>query len=372
MDKVTEETPCLLLSDAICSVRIYLWLIREEPFTSLHVLLQSGEFGHARRIFASVHEFWAVGLKYINNSREVVPEFHFSADFLVHENGFDFGETRRKQKVCDVGLPPWAHRSPLEFISLMRKAMESDSICGFKRAGPTGATCTRATRTTRSGRRRRWRICSGGDRSGDDDVGQIPPQLLTKCHPSRTKSPIVPGYGCDRFRFNVADTVAEQVCLFGRTRRSVRHTSAKWGIARSARPSKTSLVLNCVTLVKSPPERTLLSLIARVAAEPLARQCIRAWTSSCSSSVRVGDLRCSPVRISGSARLEGPLALELNPAAAVRARHAAELVVVCLQSFAGADRPFALGGLAALLAGPSAAASSAALEFWESLAISNR
>jgi hypothetical protein len=74
---------------------IYLWLIREESFTSLHVLLQSGKFDHTNRSFASVREFWVDGLKSINNSRELIPKFYFSFDFLVHENSFDFGGSKR-------------------------------------------------------------------------------------------------------------------------------------------------------------------------------------------------------------------------------------------------------------------------------------
>jgi hypothetical protein len=100
-------------------LHIYLWLIREVPFTSLHVLLQSGKFDHTNRTFASVREFWVDGLKSINNSRELVPEFYFSPDFLVHESGFDFGGSRRS---AALGAPVAVEFTPTRTGLLRRRS----------------------------------------------------------------------------------------------------------------------------------------------------------------------------------------------------------------------------------------------------------
>jgi hypothetical protein len=208
MEEVTDEPQYLFSSYAICPLHIYLWLIREEPFTSLHILIQNGKFDHANRIFASVNEFWMAGLKNFNNYRELVPEFYFSPDFLVNENGFDFGETSRKQKVCDVELPSWAHGSPFEFIYLMRKAMESDYVSanlnhwidlvwGYKQRGPEAMKSFNVyksdlydsiwTSATLSDPLRRGEI-----EAAMMHVGQIPPQMFTKRHPSRIRKQISP------------------------------------------------------------------------------------------------------------------------------------------------------------------------------------
>ncbi|KAG8521528.1 Neurobeachin-like protein 2 [Galemys pyrenaicus] len=147
------------------------YLIRVEPFTSLHVQLQSGRWGPLRllpprplaprslrptsspsfdcsdRQFHSVAAAWQARLESPADVKELIPEFFYFPDFLENQNGFDLGCLQlTNEKVGDVVLPPWAS-SPEDFIQQHRRALESeyvsahlhewiDLIFGHKQRGP--------------------------------------------------------------------------------------------------------------------------------------------------------------------------------------------------------------------------------------------
>lgn len=98
------------------------YLIRTEPFTSLHIRLQGGKFDLPTRLFTSVKKAWESVTGKLNDFRELIPEFFCSDHFLINENGFDLGK-----KVNDVELPCWAS-SPHEFITMNRIALESEFV----------------------------------------------------------------------------------------------------------------------------------------------------------------------------------------------------------------------------------------------------
>jgi hypothetical protein len=112
------------VSSPIC---LYLWLMRMEPFTTLHIQMQSGKFDHAARLFGSIRDAWRIATAQINDFRELVPEFYFQPEFLVNSNNFDLGKDPSGGCVNHVTLPAWA-TSPLEFVYLHRKALESDVV----------------------------------------------------------------------------------------------------------------------------------------------------------------------------------------------------------------------------------------------------
>lgn len=105
---------------------VFMWLMRMEPFTSLHTQLQSGKFDHAARLFSSIGETWKMVTTHMNDFRELIPEFFYCPQFLRNENNFDLGKVDNKE-VGDVILPPWA-KSPLDFVYKMRQALESDFV----------------------------------------------------------------------------------------------------------------------------------------------------------------------------------------------------------------------------------------------------
>ncbi|CAF3687342.1 unnamed protein product [Rotaria socialis] len=105
------------------------YLIRMEPFTTLHIQLQSGKFDIADRQFHSFQSSWTNIMDSPNDGKELIPEFFYLPEFLVNSNRFDLGKLQsNNQELNDVQLPPWAHNSPEEFIRLHRLALESDYV----------------------------------------------------------------------------------------------------------------------------------------------------------------------------------------------------------------------------------------------------
>ncbi|XP_063285902.1 neurobeachin-like protein 1 isoform X1 [Pelobates fuscus] len=123
------------------------YLIRVEPFTTLHIQLQSGRFDCADRQFHSIPATWQALLDNPNDVKELIPEFFYFPEFLENKNGFDLGRLQiTKERVNDVILPKWS-KSPEDFIRKHREALESeyvsahlhewiDLIFGYKQRGP--------------------------------------------------------------------------------------------------------------------------------------------------------------------------------------------------------------------------------------------
>jgi hypothetical protein len=130
-----------------CMGFVYWYLLRLEPFTSLHVWLQDGKFDHPDRLFTSIPDAWSGTVSNHNDVKELIPEFFYLPEFLENVNSLDLGASQVGERVGDVKLPPWA-RDPLEFIRLNRDALESeyvsanlhqwiDLIFGYKQRPPT-------------------------------------------------------------------------------------------------------------------------------------------------------------------------------------------------------------------------------------------
>ncbi|KAJ6665248.1 hypothetical protein lerEdw1_004297 [Lerista edwardsae] len=123
------------------------YLIRVEPFTTLHIQLQSGRFDCADRQFHSIPATWQALMDNPNDVKELIPEFFYFPEFLENQNSFSLGQLQiSKEVVNDVILPKWA-QSPEDFIYKHRKALESeyvsahlhewiDLIFGYKQRGP--------------------------------------------------------------------------------------------------------------------------------------------------------------------------------------------------------------------------------------------
>lgn len=123
------------------------YMIRMEPFTTLHIALQSGRFDVADRQFHSIPGTWKSMYNNPNDVKELIPEFFYLSEFLVNTNKFDLGKLQiTHEQVHDVILPTWA-KSPDDFIYQHRKALESnyvshhlhnwiDLIFGYKQKGP--------------------------------------------------------------------------------------------------------------------------------------------------------------------------------------------------------------------------------------------
>jgi hypothetical protein len=187
-------------SFVICPLSLYMFLIRSEPFTTLHIEMQGQRFDSAGRVFASISDSWRFATSHINNYRELPPEFYSTWDFLVNANDFDLGE-HNSVRIGDCILPPWAHGSPPLFVYLMRKALESDFVSrnlhswidltwGFAQRGPDAERAGNVYRpdlydTVWTEQNRKNPAQRAAIETSLCHVGQVPPQLFSSPHPHR-------------------------------------------------------------------------------------------------------------------------------------------------------------------------------------------
>ncbi|KAJ3036784.1 Neurobeachin-like protein 1 [Rhizophlyctis rosea] len=106
---------------------VLFYLLRTEPFTTLHIALQAGKFDHPDRQFHSMQSCWHSVTTGSGDVKEIIPEFFYMPEFLVNENEFNLGRKQRGELLNDVILPPWA-KSPEEFIRIHREALEGDYV----------------------------------------------------------------------------------------------------------------------------------------------------------------------------------------------------------------------------------------------------
>ncbi|QDZ23815.1 BEACH domain-containing protein [Chloropicon primus] len=104
------------------------YLIRMEPFTFLHSVLQGGKLDHADRLFNSVSATWSMCNHHSADVKELIPEFFCLPEMFENMNSIDFGICQDGVKHPEVALPPWAKGSPVEFVRIHKKALESDYV----------------------------------------------------------------------------------------------------------------------------------------------------------------------------------------------------------------------------------------------------
>ena len=68
------------------SANVMHYLIRLEPFTTLHIQLQSDRFDVADRQFHSIPSTWRVIYENPNDVKELIPEFFYLPEFLENMN----------------------------------------------------------------------------------------------------------------------------------------------------------------------------------------------------------------------------------------------------------------------------------------------
>jgi hypothetical protein len=117
-----DEPHCLYRSHYSAAYFILHFMIRLEPFTTMHIKMQGGRFDHANRLFSSIARSWFSVSSTLNDYRELIPEFFSLPEFLTNFENFDLGLQQ-----SDVILPPWAS-SAADFIAQHRAALESDFV----------------------------------------------------------------------------------------------------------------------------------------------------------------------------------------------------------------------------------------------------
>ncbi|KAJ0000349.1 hypothetical protein NQD34_012191 [Periophthalmus magnuspinnatus] len=170
------------------------YMIRMEPFTTLHIQLQSGNFTQWQR---RGRPEWESPV----DVKELIPEFFYFPEFLQNVNGFDLGNLQISQEpVNDVLLPRWAS-SREDFIRKHRKALESeyvsshlhewiDLIFGYKQRGQEAVDALNVFYyCTYEGAVDLDAIANETERKALEGIisnfGQTPCQLLKEPHPPR-------------------------------------------------------------------------------------------------------------------------------------------------------------------------------------------
>ncbi|EAX98598.1 Beige/BEACH domain containing protein [Trichomonas vaginalis G3] len=127
--KETKGTPMAALYRFHYSTAAYVigYLIRIEPFTSLHIDLQSGKFDYANRLFYSLDESWSSCVSKNADFRELIPELFTFPDCLLNSNKFDLGTLQDGGRVDDVVLPAWS-KCASYFVAINRLALESSYV----------------------------------------------------------------------------------------------------------------------------------------------------------------------------------------------------------------------------------------------------
>ncbi|KAI8911058.1 hypothetical protein EDD86DRAFT_189412 [Gorgonomyces haynaldii] len=183
---------------------VLFYLLRLEPFTSLHIALQGGKFDHPDRQFQSFEQLWYSVTTSTSDVKELIPEFFYLPDFLRNHNHFDLGITQAGHKLDDVGLPKWA-KTPEEFIRVHRRALESeyvsenlhhwvDLIWGYKQTGPQAEEANNLFYyLTYEGVVNLKDIKDPVERRSIEEqinhFGQTPSRLFLKPHPQRQSKP---------------------------------------------------------------------------------------------------------------------------------------------------------------------------------------
>ncbi|XP_076826894.1 neurobeachin-like protein 2 isoform X2 [Brachyhypopomus gauderio] len=177
------------------------YMIRMEPFTTLHIQLQSGKFDCADRQFHSVAAAWQARMESPADVKELIPEFFYFPEFLENINGFNLGSLQLNQEqVNDVVLPRWA-ASMEDFIRKHRQALECehvsthlhewiDLIFGYKQRGPEAVNALNVFYyCTYEGAVDLDAIANETERKAMEGIisnfGQTPCQLLREPHPPR-------------------------------------------------------------------------------------------------------------------------------------------------------------------------------------------
>lgn len=122
------------------------YLIRQEPFTTMAIELQSGRFDCPDRLFCDIRKTWDGCMTSTADFKELIPEFFCLPEMFLNTNKFPLGRLQSGETVDNVGLPPWANGSAYEFVRTQRAALESeyvsrnlqhwvDLIFGYKQRG---------------------------------------------------------------------------------------------------------------------------------------------------------------------------------------------------------------------------------------------
>ena len=189
------------------SAHVLFYLVRVQPFTSMHLSLQSGHFDQPDRLFHDLSDTWrsTSGNENMTEVKELVPEMFFLPEVFTNGSRLALGKRQDGHVVDDVVLPPWAHGDATEFVRLHRAALESvyvsahlhkwiDLVFGYRQRGKFAVEAVNVFHyMTYEGA---IDVTSISDETQYQAVlsqishfGQCPKQLFQRPHPARVTTP---------------------------------------------------------------------------------------------------------------------------------------------------------------------------------------
>jgi len=199
LKEIMKEIPegpdkCLYRFHYSSSFGVVHYLIRIEPFMSIHMKLHDNKLDHESRLFSSIEQTWHNILSDVPMFLELTPEFFYLPEI------FDGCYLRNDSMIPKMELPPWAKNST-EFVDLNLKALESmyvsshinhwiDLIFGFKQYGTESELSNNVyhkycypqciTKSSLANNNQLLLI-----QNVADSIGIVPKQLFTTPHPKK-------------------------------------------------------------------------------------------------------------------------------------------------------------------------------------------
>ena len=121
-----NEENYLYSSGPVSILTVSLFLVRIEPFTSLHIFLQGGRFDLPERQIFNIKNTYEIISKQGNEYWELIPEFFYQSEFLLNLNQFNLG-IKEGNNINNIILPNWASNS-LDFKYLHKKALDISNL----------------------------------------------------------------------------------------------------------------------------------------------------------------------------------------------------------------------------------------------------
>ena len=289
------------------------FLIRLQPFASLHKEMQNGRFDVADRLFSSIPMTYLHNTTQLSEVKELTPEWFTAPEMFRNVNNFDFGRTQDGSDVSDVELPPWAS-SPEDFVLINRQALESeyvsthlhewiDLIFGYKQIGPAAVEAHNVFYyLTYAGSVDRQMIKDEELRKAIElqiaHFGQVPQQLFRSPHPARQ---VIPKTSSPRplkkcfVNSMITGTSTTSTSGIGSTTNTTTSTSAMIPITNTATtitpiPSSTpSMSSSPVRQPNIPPPPTTLSMSSHDVLTSSSSSALLVPTTSGSSSARLNN-----------------------------------------------------------------------------------
>ncbi|KRY01861.1 Lysosomal-trafficking regulator [Trichinella pseudospiralis] len=184
------------------------YMIRVPPFSNLALEYHGSynTFDMPDRLFHSINTTWNMASwDWRGDNKELIPEFFTLPEMFINTQNFNLGIRHNGERVHDVIMPNWCpEKDPRLFVLIHRQALESDAVSrrlshwidlifGYRQSGQAAVDAFNVYHPCTSWKNVRFEelgdeISSSALHAMVKTFGQLPLQLFTKPHPTRTVS----------------------------------------------------------------------------------------------------------------------------------------------------------------------------------------